>query len=173
MKIHPIFVHFPIALLITYAMVEILPLKRWFSRIHWDSVKTFLVFFGTIGAVAAAAAGDIDEKSLALGLRNILEVHKFFAATTTLVFGVLSAAYILRWAFQEYPQLFTERFRFLSFVRQPLRWISDLILIRWITVSLALVGLIAVSITGALGGIMVYGVDADPFGKFIYSLFFG
>lgn len=167
------FVHFPIALLMTYVMVEILPFKRWFSKIHWDSVKTFLVFFGTLGAVAAAAAGDIDEKSLAPGLRNVLEVHKFFAATTTLVFGILAAAYVIRWIFQEYPWLFTERIKFLSFARKPLQWISDIILIRWITILLAIIGLIAVSITGALGGVMVYGVDADPFGKFIYSLFFG
>lgn len=37
---------------------------------------------------------------------------------------------------------------------------------------LALIGLIAITMTGALGGAIVYGPNVDPVVKFVYSLFF-
>jgi len=36
----------------------------------------------------------------------------------------------------------------------------------------ALIGAVCLTITGALGGAMVYGPTSDPFVSFIYTLFF-
>jgi hypothetical protein len=41
---------------------------------------------------------------------------------------------------------------------------------RWVSILLAIVGLILITVTGALGGILVYGPDVDPVAKLLYSL---
>ncbi len=162
------FVHFPIALLMTYAALEIVPLGRWFPRAPWESIKTFLVVSGTLGAGAAIATGLI-AKNLFTGplLRKIISLHETFAYAIAIIFGIPALAYLIRLMFREYSR-FAEKFPALSFLQK----ISDVLLNRWVAVPLALIGAAAITITGALGGIIVYGPDIDPVAKFVYSLFF-
>lgn len=169
MNIHPIIVHFPIALLVCYAIIEIFPLNKWYPRFPWDSVKLFLVLLGTVGAVAALGTGSLAEHSSQWTLRNVLRVHKSFASISTFIFGILTAAYFIRWIFQQYSGLFVGPLSALSLLKK----IADFILKRWIVVPLALIGLVTILVTGILGGIIVYGPNLDPFTKFMYSVFFG
>ena len=169
MNIHPIIVHFPIALLVCYAIIEILPLTKWYPRFPWDPIKLFLVLFGTVGAVAALGTGSLAEHSSQWTLRNVLGLHKSFAGISTLIFGIITATYFIRWFFQQYPGLFVGALSALSFLKN----IADFILKRRIVIPLALMGLVAILVTGILGGIIVYGPNLDPFTKFIYSVFFG
>ncbi len=168
MNVHPLFVHFPIALLTLYALLEILPLARWFPRVPWDPIKMLLVVLGTLGAITAIATGSIAEHLITnRSLRPVIHLHQTFAGLTTIIFGFLATTYIIRFVFREYPQL-VDRFSSLSF----LRTIGDSVLKRWIAIPLALMGIITITITSALGGIIVYGPDVDPIAKFAYSLFF-
>ncbi|MBI5913541.1 hypothetical protein HY839_03850 [Candidatus Azambacteria bacterium] len=168
MNIHPLFVHFPIGLLVLYAVLEILPLTRWYPQAPWGAVKTVLLIFGAAGAVAASGTGEIAEKLLANeGAEELIEVHKKFATMATLIFGALAYAYFVRWI-SEHHRIFEGRLRPLSF----LRTIADIIMMRWAAVILALIGLMAITITGGLGAAIVYGPDADPLVTIIYSLFF-
>ena len=170
MNIHPVFVHFPIALLTLYAILEILPMDSWYPRAMWTDIKAFLVIVGGLGLLFALATGQLAEhSSFAEASRSILGLHKYFAGISTAVFGILAAAYLIRWVFEKHPNflgVFTVKLSFL-------KAIADFILKRWLVVSLALVGFIVLGITGALGGIMVYGPNGDFFTKFIYSVFFG
>ncbi len=169
MNIHPIIVHFPIALLITYAIIEILPLTKWYPRFPWDPIKFFLVFFGTIGALAALGTGSLAEHSSQWTLRSVLSVHKTFAGATTVIFGILAGAYAVRWFTLQYLELLPGFSGVFSFFRK----IADFILKRRIAIPMAIIGLAAMLVTSVLGGIIVYGPNLDPFTKFIYSIFFG
>jgi hypothetical protein len=50
--------------------------------------------------------------------------------------------------------------------------IQSIVLNVYIAPLLALLGIIAVTITGALGGAIAHGADTDPVVQMIYSLFF-
>lgn len=168
MNIHPLFVHFPIGILVLYAVLEILPLARWYPQAPWDAIKTVLSIAGAAGAVAASGTGEIAEKLLEdKSLRGLIEVHSSFAAATTLIFGTLAFSYFVRWL-SSHHKIFEGRLRPLAFVGP----IADIIATRAILVLLALGGLGAITITGGLGAAIVYGPDADPFVAIIYSLFF-
>ncbi|MEK7494131.1 MAG: DUF2231 domain-containing protein [Patescibacteria group bacterium] len=168
MNIHPLFVHFPIGLLVLYAILEILPLMRWYPQAPWDAIKTILSIAGAAGAVAAFGTGEIAEKLLAdESLEELIEVHSSFAAATTFIFGALAFSYFVRWLSQHH-QLFERRLRPLAFIGS----IADIITKRTVAVLLALVGLIVLTITGGLGAAIVYGPEADPLVAIIYSLFF-
>lgn len=168
MNIHPLIVHFPIALLTCYVLVEILPLERWYPQIHWYSVRAFLVVVGTLGALAGLASGSLAEEGVGRSLRKIVGLHETFADLTTIIFGVLAVAHLVRWVLREHFPLLQET----SNVTRVLRLSSDFVLKRWIAVPLAILGAIAITVTGALGGMIVYGPDVDVVTKFLNSVFF-
>lgn len=169
MDIHPLIVHFPIAFLGCYVVLELVPFSRWYSRMPWDSIKTFLVIFGTVGAMIALGTGSLAEENVGGSLRNVVEMHQSFATITTSIFGILAVTYLIQWLFREHATL-------LRFAPNSValfgKAVSDFVLQRWLVVFLSLIGLIALGVTGALGGIIVYGPDLDPFTRFVYSLIF-
>lgn len=168
MNIHPLFVHFPIGLLVIYAVLEILPLTRWYPQAPWDAIKTVLSILGAGAAVLASGTGGIADDLLTdTATKKIAEVHKLFAIITTLIFGTLAVSYFIRWISQRHA-LFEGRLRPLSFLGS----IADIIAKRWLLIVLSLTGLIAITITGGLGAAIVYGPTADPLVTIIYSLFF-
>jgi len=168
MNIHPLFVHFPIGLLVAYAVLEILPLARWYPQAPWDAIKTVLVLFGSLGAVVASGTGEIAEKLLNdETLHELIETHSAFAAASTFFFGVLAFSYFVRWISQHH-HIFEGRLRSLSFIDS----IAIVIAKRPITLLFTSAGLIAISITGALGAAIVYGPDADFLVTIVYSFFF-
>lgn len=168
MNIHPLFVHFPIGLLVVYAVLEIFPLVRWYPQAPWDAIKTVLVVFGALGAVAASGTGEIAEKLLDdESLKELIETHSSFAAAATFIFSALAFSYFVRWL-SGHHRMFEGRLRPLAFVGS----IADIIAIRSVAVMGALAGLAAITITGALGAAIVYGPDADPLVTVIYSFFF-
>ena len=96
-----------------------------------------------------------------------LNTHKGFAIATTFTFGLLAFGYLVAWL-ERHPA-YGAWLRDRSFGRLLLalkHWLNETPL----TPLLALIGLVLVFITGALGGSMVFGTDADPFAKFVYHL---
>lgn len=175
MNIHPLFVHFPIGLLVAYSVLELgaycLPALR---RQTWVfPVKAFLLFVGILGAFAALVTGGLAEDGISGTSRAfILKVHIPFAVTTTIFYALLAGAYIVRvfdvqgWG-NSMVGMNIPFIRIWSFKK----YFAHLILDTWFLPVLALLALIGMTVTGALGAAIVYGFDADPFVSFIYHLF--
>ncbi len=167
MNIHPLFVHFPIGLLVLYAVLELLPLARWYPQAPWIAIKTILSLAGAVGAVVASGTGDIAKEAWGdAGAHDLIEVHEKFALMTTFIFSAIAYSYFIRWVSAQH-KIFEGRLHSFAFLGS----IADIIAKRWIVVLLALGGLIAITITGGLGAAIVYGPYADPMVTIIYSLF--
>lgn len=159
-NIHPIFVHFPIALLFLYSVIKIIPFQKWFPQVSWRHIERALLVLGVLGAFAALATGDLAEE-LTHPDRRILDAHAFFAGLSTWIYGILLTAEIfvvLSSFFDTNPALQKVPLWIRSIVIRAGEFITR----RYISGALAFLGLIALSITGLLGGVMVYGLTADP-----------
>ena len=55
-------------------------------------------------------------------------------------------------------------------VNHFLIFIQNILLNRFVSIALAILGLIAISVTGLLGGVIVYGVSADPVASFVIRI---
>ncbi|MBU6214498.1 hypothetical protein KGM48_01495 [Patescibacteria group bacterium] len=172
MNIHPLFVHFPIALLVVYSLLEAAPGLR---RTAWAATaKEFILFAGCIGAFFALLTGGMAEDLIrATNPRAyILEVHSLAAGITTVVYLLLAAAYLVRiFDYRGWGDRITGRSRFLRAIWNFKKRVARLIRDTWVAPALALLGLAGMIITGALGAAIVYGPEIDPVVSFIYRLF--
>lgn len=154
MNIHPALVHFPIALLSLYAVMELVRFGGFSKQEWWLRAKGLLVVLGTLSSYAATLSGGLAEEMIerGSGLHDLIEAHETAAGATMFFFTILAVVYVA------------------SFV--PTKYQSIIIRIRdsWLVPILAVAGLVAVFVTGALGGALVYGPEADPFVKVVYSL---
>lgn len=171
MDLHPIIVHTPVALLTLFALCELLtliPVLRRSSHFFW--VRAFLLFVGFLATFAATMSGDNAwHMNRATVNPYLVHTHEEYAEMTQIVFGILSALYLLEIFAQD---IFRPETRLGAWV---LTWRATRIgalkarmgawLARtaWVMVIGALIGLGLVTITGALGGAVVYGPQAkDP-----------
>jgi hypothetical protein len=137
-------------------------------------VKAFLLFVGVLGAFAALVTGGIAEESFeAVNPKyTIILVHVPFAVATTILYLILASAYLVRlfdrngWGNRMVGM--SNAFMRIWNVK---KYVAYLILDTWFLPVLALLALIGMTVTGALGAAIVYGPDADPFVSFVYHLF--
>lgn len=161
--LHPLFVHFPIALLMLFAVLELLRFKAVSSRFDLFHTKALLVISGTLGGFIAAQFGEIAENlERNAGMRTVIEIHSTFADITTILGAIVSVIYIAAWLSRSKTNL-----PYHNILRR-----AEKIVDSWVMVPLALAIFVAISITGALGGAIVYGANSDPFVNFVYKLFF-
>jgi len=169
MDLHPLVVHFPIALLTIYGIMEIVWSKRLKNDNSWFYVKASFLILGVLGAFISLATGD--EASKNVTLRNVVHVHEFWAGLSTYIFGFLAVAYIIHFIFLNYPKLFSKTgLETVESIWNFILKIKNWILFTPIKYLLVLAGLIAITVTGALGGAMVHGPNVDPLVSFIYNL---
>ena len=178
MNPHPILVHFPIALLSVYSIFELLRFKGLLKQESWFNIKAVLVVLGAVGAVAAVFTGDFARQAVYTGngtgypgldLPTIIRAHENWAHITAVVFVLLACAYIVA---------FANKFNFINFLPGQLlkgiwkfgTWIEKMLIETPLVIFLALFGLCAITITGALGGIIVYGPNIDPVAHLVYGL---
>ena len=169
MDFHPIVVHFPIAFLTLYSILELL--HRWNRQPFWKPLRAVLVIIGTIGAYTALQTGEFAEESFRASLlMPVLELHSLLANVTTIVFAILAGAYVIDllstknvW---ERLKLVPQRARIF------LERVAHIILRTPLTYILVIIALTTLSLVGALGGILVYGPDMDPVTKIVYWMFF-
>lgn len=166
MNIHPLFVHFPIALLSIYGFFEIIRIKAWQNTTWIRPLKTALIIIGVTFAYISLSTGELAEHALNdRSLRDLVEKHAFFADIATYLFLFPAIAYlfegVLATSFAtKIPEM----------IKGIMVWYSTKLMIAPLRVMLAFLGVLAVFITGALGGAIVYGPEADPFVSFIYKL---
>lgn len=161
MNIHPIFVHFPIALLVIYAVFELIRFKKISQQPYWFNIKAILLILGTVIGYATLQTGDMATELITdKSLRPLIHVHEFWAQLSILIFSALSAGYLIAWV-KKYRNIW-----------KPLVWLQSLVTETPLVSLLALAGLIALFITGALGGMIVYGHQSDFLTNWVYNLFF-
>ncbi len=171
MNIHPLFVHFPIALLVMYALMEITP-RVWSSRASWwRSTKIFLVITGWVAAIPTLITGDMAGDII--GETQLVETHASMAILTVIIFAIPVVAYLIE-IFEAlgWNHKVIERCSWCAPVIRFMRHFSTLILRSPIISAVAFLGMIFITITGGLGASIAYGPDIDPIVSFIYRLFF-
>ncbi|MDR3642390.1 MAG: hypothetical protein P4L74_02055 [Candidatus Doudnabacteria bacterium] len=201
MNLHPVFVHFPIALLTIYALMELVRFKKIMAQPYWFYLKAVFLMVGGLGALAATYTGDMARSAVRQGdfvpaianFKQVLSTHENFAHLSVAIFGLLAAAYLFAWINKEIVSLRggvpptttcpTKPWRsrkqsyYVKKISESSLWriltsYSNLLLTGPVSVIFALAGLICITITGGLGGVMVYGPSADPFFGIIYHLMF-
>lgn len=167
MNLHPVFVHFPIAFLTLYAGLELLRLKRLTDLPYWFYIKAVLVIAGSLGSLVARQTGETAARGLENDsvLHNIIEKHELFANLSVFTFGILAACYLVQWIYKD-TRLKETQNKFCKFCFGISNWVLG----TPISFFLALTGLAVLTITGGLGGAMVYGPKADPFFEPVYNL---
>lgn len=167
MKIHPLFVHFPIALLIVYSLLEIITAiwPKYTEKLQ--TTKIICLWLWLAGAFVALQTWEFDQHTSKILLyRNILHWHSNLASATTTIYGILTAIYIWQRANTQYANNI--------YVIKYQNIISQIISIIYkyrLLLILSIVWLILVSIVWWLGGILAYGPDIDPITQFLYGIF--
>ena len=171
MNLHPLIVHFPIAFLTLYAVLELLRFRQLTALSFWFHLKAVLVILGTISAIVALQTGElIEDMFRGTDLQSVLDYHSALANAATDVFAFLALCYIVRWADMEgIEKRMPTR---LSRLWKGLLRISMATLGTFFAPLIALIGLILMVFVGALGAVMVYGPDVDPAVRIIYNLLF-
>ncbi len=163
-NIHPILVHFPIAFFLLYTLLRVLPLGRWMPSPAGRYVRAVVLLAGVLGAFMASATGEVAEH-LARPDRGIVEAHAFFAAASTWIYGLLLVGEVLAmlrpYLLAKFPQL--------PFAN-ILKALEQLLTHQAIVAVLVIVGIVAITITGLLGGVMVYGTTADPLAPLVLRI---
>lgn len=160
-NIHPIFVHFPIAFLFIYSLIKIVPVKKLFSNVFWKDTERILLVVGVFGAFAALSTGEVAE-SLVRSNSQLVETHAAFATAATWAYGLLLVGEIL-------PLLIpwiSANFQSVKIVK-ILTVVKDMLTHRVFLIIITILGLITLSLAGLLGGVITYGVTADPVAPFV------
>ncbi len=161
MNIHPLFVHFPIGLLVVYSLLELASLVPWVKRQQWIfPVKAFLVLAGFCAAIVAYFLGGMAAEFQPADKHDLIEMHEHFAGFTLIAYGVLFLGYgaaVLKRA-RNLPNRFLMTIE--KVVASPLAAV------------LAVIALALITVTGALGAAIALGPDVDPVVTAIYNLFF-
>lgn len=165
MNIHPLFVHFPIALLSLYSVIEMLRFRALMKKDYWMPLKTILLATGTAGAFLSLQTGEMAEHLLEnSSQRDLVEMHSLFANAATYLYAFLAACHLVSWIGSANVP---------SSVRSA--WstaekFATALLGSWIAPVLALIAFVLLGIVGALGGALVYGPDVDPVVRAVYDM---
>src|SRR3989338_7422232 len=163
-NIHPIIVHFPIALLFLYSIIKIIPFSKLWPNVSWRHIERALLFVGVFGAIAALITGPI-AKELVQPKAELVNAHSNFAYLSAYIFGALLVGELIAiFKFQYLIGLKSEKIKIFLFFLE--RIFSDKI----ISKLLAFIGFVSIILTGMLGGVMVYGLSADPFAPIVLKM---
>lgn len=169
MNFHVVSIHFPIAFLSLYSVLELLRFRRLNRELWLQQLKALLVVLGFISAVVSYQTGDMIQRQFRTGsLKGLVQTHAWFAGLTLIIYGVIALGYLIA--------LLKPRLTISSassstpkYVGEALAAIERVLALPAVRVMFALAGLAAVTVTGALGGAIVYGPDVDPIVKIIYA----
>ena len=163
-NIHPIFVHFPIAFLLLYSLIKIVPFKKWFPQVVWRQIEVTLLVVGVIGAFVADSTGELAQH-LVHPNRQLVHMHSTFAGISTFLYALLLGAEIL-------PFINTQiipRLKFAPLLTFSI-YIQKIVTDNIFSIIIAILGLLAISVTGLLGGAIVFGATADPVAGIVLKL---
>lgn len=168
-QVHPMVVHFPLALLTVYVLMELIPFKKVIADPRWILAKRVLLFLGTLGAFVALSSGE-ERAGERIEPGTVLAYHSLCATITTWIFGLLAGSQLVMTITAFVTRLVTKR-EWLYVIWKIIERIARIVSIRPVIIVCSIAGLITLTITGALGGGMVFGPDADPMISFVYKAF--
>lgn len=176
MNIHPLIVHFPVALLVVYTFLEVLSVHPACNGARVRFTRGLLAVFGALAALVALPTGEVAEHMIEASqgqqLAPLVETHAMWATVAAWIFIVLGAAYLVQFAKEEWgwpKATWPQWMQKISLLKQR---VATCLLRTYIRVPLAIVGFVALSVAGALGAAIVHGPDADFMVSFVYGLFF-
>lgn len=161
--LHPIFVHFPIAFFLLYSILRLIPWPKKISIVEWQIPRIMLLSVGLIGAWLANITGDI-AKDLNNPNHQLVEMHETFAGISIWIYGVLIIAELIVFIKPQWLEL-----NYLKYIKTYILFLKK-ITKKWLFYLLSIFGALAIAITGILGGVMVYGIKADPLAAPILKL---
>ncbi len=170
MNIHPLFVHFPIALLVMYVLLVLA--APWLKHriAGYNKIKLFLLFSGTLALYPTLITGSL--AAAIVGENDLIETHETMAAVTTLLFSTLAGVHLLNILTDiNFVKSLSDKYRAIANLLRYLHIIKGILLKPCIYTIVVTLALIAVTITGALGASIVYGPQVDPFVNFVYNIF--
>ena len=177
MNLHPIFVHFPIAILSLYAVFEMFIFGGIRRRASWFYVKLSLLLTGFLFSLLTLETGNEVAEHISYGssIWPVVYAHSKWAHISVFLFGVLATVYFLIWI-KDYPECHNvySRIKNNRYLEKPWKILSFMVSgiynspAIWI---LAFLGLIAMIITGSLGASIVHGADGDPVVRLVYKIF--
>lgn len=174
-ELHPIVVHFPIALLIVSVACD--SAAVFLRRAGLTTTATWALVFGVPGAGAALLSGWISEHDVSAALAgSILHLHKVCAVLTTVLFGTLLALRLiwllprlLCWLASASPVPIPAAAGAGARLEMAVPLLYGRPLPRAaiaLYLALSVVGLVLLAVTGYLGGSLVYdhgvGLPAQP-----------
>lgn len=171
MNLHPIVVHFPIALLSVYSLIEIY--RRWkpSHASKLEITRVLLLVIGIIGGRIALATGEgIEAMYNGNELEKIVQAHAAAANTSIVLYTILLVIVLIpmlqqrikRWIPVQYHHYLDRLIRVINrFEAYHTRQV------------IAIVALLALLVTGALGGGLVYGSDVEPLTTILFKLILG
>jgi len=165
-NIHPIFVHFPIALLCLYSIIQIIPFKKWLPKIAWTDVGFIMLVVGVLGAFVALMTGEVAEEMVRAN-DSLVELHAFFAGASTWLYGALLVGELSRIITS---QSFIEKAS-LQKAKTVLVIVKKILHDSFFAKIVVVVALLSIGMTGLLGGALVYGTTADPFTGIVLKIF--
>lgn len=160
--IHPIVVHFPIALLTIYTAIQCVPPKITWRKLPLFTLNAFLLIIGSASLLIARQTGDLLEHTQ--GHSPLLDAHSTWATSATAIYGILTIIYLLL-VLARTQQVYQQ-----EWLRPYERYLklSTRLFTSYAVTVVALIGFILLFITGALGGAIVYGPEVDPFVSIVY-----
>ncbi|HPW05986.1 MAG TPA: hypothetical protein PLA05_03460 [bacterium] len=166
-NLHPIFVHFPIALFLLYSFLRIFPWPKRFPNVDWRLPRVVILVTGLLGAWLSSVTGEI-ANHIVRPSRSLLEMHEGFAGASVSVYVVLLIAELF--IFFQPTWLDNKYLSFLKSLNPVFLFLKKLFSQNWIMWLLSGAGALLIAITGLLGGVMVYGTTADPLAAPILNL---
>lgn len=161
--LHPIFVHFPIAFFLLYSLLRLVPWSKKLPTVEWQIPRMVILTCGLLGAWLANVTGDI-AKDLNRPNYQLVEMHETFAGVSVNIYFILLIAELIVFIKPEWLEI-----NYLKTVK-PLFLFLKKLAGKWLFILLSIVGALAITMTGLLGGVMVYGVKADPLAAPILKL---
>ncbi len=163
-NIHPIFVHFPIAFLLLYSVIVIFPFSKWMPKVAWKDIRRVLLLAGVAGALLANSTGEIAEEFVS-GQHDLIDMHAFFAGASIFFYAVLLGSEFLPFVNQKIISRLN-----ISPITKLFSFLEKLLTKRSMMILLSVLGLLAISLTGLLGGVLVYGESADPLAPIVLKI---
>lgn len=163
-NIHPIFVHFPIVLLLIYSFIKIIPFDKWFPSVSWKHIERVFLLLGVLGAYMASYTGEIAEDLFQFN-EQLVEAHSTFASISIWFYSLLLLGELVSIF---YP-IILSKFS-LPKTNSLLLTVQKILTQPILSKILAFLGLIAISITGLLGGVLVFGTSADPLASIVLKM---
>lgn len=169
-SLHPALVHLPIGLLFGYSVVELFVFffPRFRSKFEWG--KYLMLMLGFVGGIFAFQSGEALEDKHPNS--PILEMHELFASATMWVYAIVAA--ILTVLVLDEWDVWKDMLKRLGFMGRLWEVLVSICLLLhrpWILALLSVAGLLALNLSGAFGGMLVHGVDADWMTRFVHDLF--